>query len=457
MLNPLFEKLYTLPIGEFSLYLLRVSLKKGEEEIIGSGHLFTDTDGNLKLNVINSDPPTKQEEDLLSLEAFIKQDDNPSGVLRSIKDYSYEMSATDEYRYLYSCKYIDIGVVFKRAIYTCTLNSNLFIRSQESCLDLITMTSIVFKNKYQFATNITKYYLPAIPHLLEQSHTLINAWKFEIDDLALTYHQNLKNLQLDVECENRGIDPDTLKRLVDSMNFVMAIEHLFHFRVSWSDQENFEIEINSFGKIPRSSCFTPPYLKTGGYGDESLENEKLFQAYYNFLKAYPNNTLPKWNKRIFDSGTGYYYRYGLIISIAIEELLKSFYPQDDDENLLEELSDIQQKLNLLTEEIIDTSLKTRLKNFSNGLKGSHYLPKKMLQKLENEKIISVRSVNNWNKLRNKSAHGNDGNDDLKQEHYLVNSCLSTYYELIFNTINYSGYYINCSKTNAYIRMYYPLD
>lgn len=455
MIDSFLKKLYTIPNGELSIYLPLVTLNRDGKEINGTGHLVNDKEGNLKLTVIDKISLTKEEKENSFFGAFFMEDKNPLGELRSIKDYCYNLSACDEYGYAYECQYVDIGREYKQDIYSCKLISSLFIRSQKTTNILRNSASIVFKNHYDFSTNIIKYRRSAIPHFLEQSHDLIKAWEFKIDDLTFTYHKDLEYLQLDLKSESSNIDKGTLKRIIDTLDFVMGTEHLVYFIISWDDKQDFKIEIRSSIKMPLTSNFNPPYLRTGSFGYEEKENEKLFKAYYQYLKANPNTILTKWHKRIVDSGTGYYYRYGLILTIAIEELLKTLYPQEK-ENILPEVDYIQKKISIISKDIVDEELKKRVINLCNKLKETNYVPKKMLQKLEVEKkVISEGSAKSWDKLRNKYAHGKDYDDAIPEAHELVSHCLTIYYELIFSKIMYSGYYINSSKKDG-SRMLYPL-
>lgn len=455
MVDSFLKKLHTIPNGELSIYLPLVTLKRDGKEINGTGHLVNDKEGNLKLTVIDKIPLTKEEKENSFFGAFFMEDKNPLGELRSIKNYCYNLSACDEYGYEYECQYVDIGREYKQDIYSCELISSLFIRSQKTTNILRNSASIVFKNHYDFSTNIIKYRKSAIHHFLEQSHDLIEAWEVRFDDLTFTYHKDLKNLQLDIESEISDLDKNTLKRMVNTLDFVMGVEHLVYFIISWDNQDEFEIEIRSSEKLPITSNFTPPYLRIGSFGDETKENAKLFEAYYRYLKINPETILPKLHKRIVDSGTGYYYKHGLVVTIAIEKSLKEFYPKDE-ERVEIELYDIQQKIRLLTEKIISEPLKNRINVMCDNLSKKDYLPQKMLKKLEKDKIISEGSVRSWNKLRNKFAHGNDYNDDIPTAHKLVNHCTTIYYELVFNKINYSGYYINSSEKNP-SRVLYPLS
>ena len=236
----------------------------------------------------------------------------------------------------------------------------------------------------------------------------------------------------------------------------MGVEHLFYFQIRWDSQNEFEIEISSSVKLPKTSIFTPPYLRDGSYGDEEKENAKLFEAYYRFLKLNPDNILTKWHKRVVSAGSSYYYIYGLMVAIAIESLLRKYYPKEEKDVAIEP-RDVQKEISSLGEEIDDNELRERIIKICSQLRKPDYIPKKMLQKLEVEGIISPGSSKSWDRLRNKYSHGNDDNNEMKHAYRLISCCLNTYYELIFNIIGYSGYYINYSIKHGSERRHYPLS
>lgn len=79
--------------------------------------------------------------------------------------------------------------------------SNLFI-SLKNVASLKIMVSLMFKNQYNFATNVSRSYHSEILQFPDYLLAEEKAWNFETDNLSFNLHNDLQFLQLAVISES---------------------------------------------------------------------------------------------------------------------------------------------------------------------------------------------------------------------------------------------------------------
>ena len=315
---------------------------------------------------------------------------------------------------------------------------------------------VLLKNKYTFASNRKEFQQVVLRSLIDEAGDWKNIWEIKTETLTVKLHERRPYLLLEL-FSNTSVKDDDLKKVLDTLNFVMGEEHNQYYAIYFGEQNSFEVVIPVDHKFSAHTMLTEPCRKSTYYGDEDEHNATLFNSYYNYLVLNPETLLPKIHKRVMDAGTGYYFRYGLVLSVAIESLLVKLYPKNPepiDEVVLSDIDFLRKELrNLKTEDI-----KLRLTNFLNGLTDtSKYNPGRMLKQLEQLGVIGKGSLKSWQKLRHTYAHGADYNDDLSVAINLVQHNLTLYYELIFNVIGYTGRYASYSVENRNEFKNYPLN
>ena len=274
----------------------------------------------------------------------------------------------------------------------------------------------------------------------------------------LILHKATKYLHLDIQSNDQNIDKNTIKRIIDSLNFVMGIEHQYFYWAIFNQENLYQVQISTDSKAPQESTFSAPYRRKKLQGDETTENMKLFISYYNHLKFHPNTLFPKLHARIYDSGTGYYYKHGLIISVIIEKILKDYYPISF--KVVEIPAQVLKDFEDLKSHAIDLTTKTLIELLGRFIKSStptpEYNPNKMLQQLERNNVIGPGSLKSWKSLRHKYTHGDDYNDNMQKAIGLIRHNQTIYYELIFNVIGYTGKYTSYSeKEGIKFKIYQP--
>lgn len=319
--NPIYEQLDNLPNQQLSIYLFQIALKRGERLISGSGHLQIVED-KFELTLLNSTPPEPIEE---SINGWTSMDEFPSAgkLLRSADDYCYEMEASDSHGNCYGCKYVALGDEFESRVYKCTFRSRITIRSEE--ITRKDHVSILFRNSYSFAGNEQEFEKTTFPTYLQPFPIVKKRLSISTGNLKLSLQSTKNGHQLDIESAGNALDHATVKRVTDSLNFVMGTEHIDYYIIFFGDNNSFEIEMAVHDKLVNKHLYNPPYSRNGSWGDEAEVNIELFKCYYRFLENNPDTILNKIHKRIVDSNSGYYYRHGLIISICVESVCRKYH------------------------------------------------------------------------------------------------------------------------------------
>ncbi|MES2417485.1 MAG: hypothetical protein V4541_04820 [Bacteroidota bacterium] len=452
--NPIYSHLENIPKGELSIYLPCLTLTLKNREIKGTGHLSI-VENQYQLNVINSNPPNRIEQtwNLFGRGEYSYE----IGKLQSVADFCYALDAEDDHGNRYRCDYVYIPFDHDQILYNCTFKSKISIFSEEGIIGKRGYASIIFKNKYDFATNQQKYKQSTFPSLVDDRSQFKRIWEIQNKDMSAILHRDVEYLTMDVYSEQLDFDDSIIKQIIDALNFVMGLEHQYYYQVLFGESNSFHIQLNPSRKSQRKTIFTPPYRKVGSIGDEAEENAKLFNSYFNYIRNEPENIFNKLQKRLADSGTGYYYKHGLIVSTTIESILRVYYPKEDEVFSDLYLADIQ-TLKDLTLNLQDPVILQRLSSLLSDLVDkTKYIPGKMLKKLENDGIIGKGSLNAWKKLRNRFAHGDDYNDELLKAAGLVQQNVTIFYELIFNIIGYQGKYTKYSLKAGNCIATYPRD
>jgi len=434
--NPTLAALKQLPAKKAEMILVKAAISHPQLNITGSGRIYQDDEGELFFQVINHDPPSPETES----RNFLQSLSDSTGARRmEASDYA-KLTAVDDHGCHITCDYIDIDGFYDRAVYEGTFRSNISFRKVAEKPFLADRASIVFKNKYSFATNDFDTNPNTDDGHLENRTEWRHTWKVDAGDIQFTFHKDIKNLQLDIIGSELNLEK--LKQITYALDFVMGLEHSCYYQILFEENSAFfEAVMNKDATsfVP-GTIFQPPYQRTGNRGNEDDENAKLFVSYYHYLSQHPTTLLTKWHKRLVDAGTGYYYRFGLILSIGIEKILQELYPNDIPKPSYD-VTDIG-RIQTLAETLHNEVLQQRLKDFVQRLNSNNYVPGKMLEKLEIKGVISKGATASWKKLRNSYAHGADNNDDVDKGLDLLTQNSTLYHELIFHKIGYHGKYIN---------------
>jgi len=438
-MNQLSDILFQIPNGKFLLNLTYVQVVRGSRTVRGTGYVQLSQEGILVLTIINANPPGIKENEANSLFNFFNDKGFDQTVIITADDY-YQFNGVDEFGNTVSCKHINLDSDNEQRVYTASFQSNVWVSSPKvNAGTRFDKATILLKNKYSFATNADE------------------AWRIKFDDFILTYNKRENEPLLEVFAGGgSALNDKILVNMLQALDFVMGVEHREYFTFYELDFEHYQAEISIRAYTPiLDSYFTPPYRRTGSQGDEAEVNGALFTSYFNYIRSKEKSLLTKWNKRIVDSGTGYYYRHGLI-SVAVEKILDKFYKTIvplPEKNLLLELAALKSSLINYSDPTLIKNLKDLIDKLSG--KGS-FIPKTRLIQLENEDVVSAGAQKSWSNLRNAYAHGTDYNDEMVKAIELVRENVTLYYELIFHLIGYKGRYTNYFvKTGDPLAVYPP--
>ncbi|HEX7917683.1 hypothetical protein [Rudaea sp.] len=137
----------------------------------------------------------------------------------------------------------------------------------------------------------------------------------------------------------------------------------------------------------------------------------------------------------------------LVLSVAIESLLKVAFKSeaDDDEEFHAEIA--HAKIALEKANFMPRALNRIAASLANAINPG---PKQVLRRLKEQGFINDRHVAAWEKMRNKSAHGDGGDDSHAEIQKLLSAhyhCLGLFYCLVFVLIGYRGVYSDLTQQN----------
>lgn len=184
--------------------------------------------------------------------------------------------------------------------------------------------------------------------------------------------------------------------------------------------------------IPIRTPWESKYLQT--FITKYLGN---FETPYNQYYGY-------WH-RIVGAYSGTLENQTLVLTTAIEGILKAFYDQHGkpDDKFVEEIS---LAVPIIENLGIGVRAKNRIITTLNNAKDT--TAKNALRNLEENKIVSNKMVKAWEKARNKAVHPIKhelNNNEVQKLLDDIGTCLRIFYALLMNTISYHGVYIDYSE------------
>jgi hypothetical protein len=177
----------------------------------------------------------------------------------------------------------------------------------------------------------------------------------------------------------------------------------------------------------------------------------LFQKYLEYIRDYRENSwhpLSYWIHTVIESGAASFDIERLVLSVAIEGVLKSQFSE-----LKPTDSTLESQINKAKLIILQSDLQDNFKKRVEGALGSMSKPraKDWLHILKEQGFVRDELVKGYGKLRDSSAHGDlVSGMQMQTDFDQYAAALVLFYHLIFSAINYRGEYTDYSSRN------YPL-
>ncbi len=270
-----------------------------------------------------------------------------------------------------------------------------------------------------------------------------NFWFFEDKNLKIYFTHNKKFTDFYCVISNQKFNNLNL-----DFHFEKAIEFLLSHPLNWiissiikNGKETIIIKskpLNSL--IPRK--YPPLEIGSNHANDDLID---LFLKYFYYISNQNSEkTITSLVSQVIRSRFADIYTESLIHSVTIETLITNYFKRgkEKDSSLETDLKTIENNIDSLG---VSSKLKNRVKGMISVIKSQKNTPKDILRVLLNEKVFDKIHFNSWNRLRNKSAHGNLDQIDLEK---IINhnyNVIQLFHLLIFSLIEYEGSYKNYSK------------
>ena len=239
-----------------------------------------------------------------------------------------------------------------------------------------------------------------------------------------------------------AIDDALLMRLAESLQFVLA-KSLSWSIIELSHGKTRRVRVRSCQKNVDNSRVQPPVNFQAV--DPLNKVWTLFGRYLGHTKKYQDalwHPIFRWIHAVIESGCSSLDTESLILSVAIEGLLKEEFKNLAYRNV-ELKKQIKEAIRLITR----SGLAREFKNRTCSLLGNMWKPraKDFLHILKDKNLLDPRLVEEYDKLRNSSAHGELADSSKFQLH--MDRCaavLVLFYQIVFLVIGYRGPYTDYS-------------
>jgi len=269
----------------------------------------------------------------------------------------------------------------------------------------------------------------------------LNVSKFSACDIEFEIEKDVGWLMLNA-LSDTAIDDALVMRLVESLQFVLARS------LSWSIVELIhgktrKVRVKSSQRNVNKSRVQPPVHFQAV--DRSNKVWSLFGRYLSHTKTYDEelwHPVFRWIHAVIESGCSSLDTESLILSVAIEGLLREEF-----DNLYYRNAELQKQIEDVRCGMEKLVLEPSFKNRVFGFFGNMLKPraKDFLHILKNKNLLDPRLLDEYDKLRNSTAHGELADSSKFQVH--LDRCaavLVLFYHIIFLTIGYSGPYTDYS-------------
>jgi hypothetical protein len=240
-------------------------------------------------------------------------------------------------------------------------------------------------------------------------------------------------------------DDILINRIIEAFRFIIA-DTLPWAIIKISNGFHSELRLRGERIDKKTSRIGPPISLINTPPSQTHDVWKLFKKFLNFIAK---NTKDNWhiisnlNNAIIDSSKSSINVEALTLSANIENLLKIRFKEINTIN--DELNEnIDQAIEIIHDASLDENFKKRLHGTITAMKDVR--AKDILILLRSHNLIDSKFIKKYEKLRNKSVHGEFKTwVDLQEFIDHCSSAVVLYYQLIFLIIGYCGPYTDYSS------------
>lgn len=283
------------------------------------------------------------------------------------------------------------------------------------------------------------YELPYNEYEETKNSKSLSICRLDIQGTAYTIKKLGGNLQINCSSESDVDVTKTFDIFLEALQMGIGQEMCSCYLVSCDGDvytTTVKAKLSEKNKLPKPIPIRTPW--------ESKYLQTFITKYLEKFKSPYNQFYGYWH-RIGGAYSGTLENQPLVLTTAIEGILKTFYEQHaqpDDEFLMQ----INQAIPIIEDLQIGGRAKSRILTTLNNAKDA--TAKNTLRNLKENNIISNKMLATWEKARNKSVHPADHDlNDNEIQKLLDNTytCLRIFYALLMNTISYHGVYYDYSQ------------
>ncbi len=235
---------------------------------------------------------------------------------------------------------------------------------------------------------------------------------------------------------------DTYVKILEALSIITGL--IIHpVVVKNTQQDHAVLKIKSVTNSYSNKKFPIPFKhsRPGDLQSFSCFFEKYMAAIdspFSDLFGFWHKVNRAWQVNIKDSS--------LALGVAIEGITRTYFGKCGlpDKEITQQANEAKQKLNDID---IGKRIKDRLLSSIGDLL-QNTSPKGALYQMAQDGLLSEEMVAEWQKLRNKSVHPDNLNEDPRAlQKYIdqIYTCIALFYRLLFIIIKYDGNYINYSE------------
>lgn len=397
---------------------------------LGSGSICQSKDGELELKIYHVF--TSKEEQSRELELLNNAFNLiPGKVIED--DYYFSMVGKDMSGRIWTAEHIHIRPAYNFSDIGKTIIATLH---SIKCTSETTKTNE--DQSWLTAIFFGEYELPYNEYETTQYSSSLRICKLLIKDSSCTLKKLEHNLQLNLS--SSGLEIFSYFQLVIESIQIASGQYMTPFYLCYQEGN---VNTTIIKKRYLEKGKLPPPIPIQHLVDTQFLQEFAKKYLAKFDTPY-NSYYGHW-RRINGAYSGVLENRSLVITTAIEGILKNFYNEfgKPDDEFVEEIDAALPSIGALK---IGTRAKNRLITTLNNAKD--FTAKNALKGLEEKQLITHIMLKAWEKSRNKAVHPTDHelkDSEIQKIFDDSFSCLGLFYALLMGTIQYSNNYIDYSK------------
>lgn len=322
-------------------------------------------------------------------------------------------------------------------------NSGIVVKAKLREIETVEERSKADKKNYFFVIVPGKYEIPC-----NEKEDLPNGgWHlsrsvFSANNLKVDLNKHEKYLILNANSKPEFLNVGISDKILEALNIILGLI-VRPVVIKYTLQKHSILKIKSVTDNFSNKIFPPPFKHSSPRDIQSFANflgkylisvDNPFSALYGFW----HKVNRAWQADIENAS--------LSLGVAIEGILKTYFSEIGlpDKEITNQANAAIEALNGID---IGVRIKKRITGSINGLLNNSS-PKGALYHLAQNGLFNKAIAKQWVKLRNKSVHPDNLNEDPREFQKYIDlnyTCIALFYILLFSIIQYDGKYIDYSE------------